>query len=151
MRINILLICVLSGLLLTGACTSAGKGKKKSPKPPAWTLNVPTDNTYIYAVGISGRTMYPTHAIKYATENARRELADMIKTRIVSFVQTKEQGRREDVSMETVSLTEEDLQGSEKVSHWVDTAGKTGVAPGTTYVLMRLERKKYEALLRKYR
>ncbi len=148
-KVTVLLCCIL--ILYAGSGCTSKNGAVKTKKVPAWVRTVPTDDDYIYAVGISGRTMYPTHAIKYATENARRELADMVKTKIVSFVQTVDQGRREDFSMESVSLTDEDLQGSEKVGHWVDTQGRTGVSPGTTYVLMRLDRKKYEELLSKYK
>ena len=100
-NLTLLMCCVLVLLISTGCGTKKGAAVKKG-KVPAWAKTVPTDDEYIYAVGISGRTMYPTHAIKYATENARRELADMVKTKIVSFVQTIDQGRRENFSMESV-------------------------------------------------
>lgn len=141
-----------SVLLCVPGCFSKPSVKQEvTIKAPKWVLTIPTDTEYVYSIGISGRTLYPTHAIKYATENARQELGNMISTKIVAQIRTHDQGRREDISIDSISVTDADLQGSQVVERWVDQKGISGVSPGTTYVLMRVERSVYEGLLRKYR
>ena len=140
--------------LIIGGCVSVNIStgpKRNKHKVPSWVKHIPEDSKYVYAVGISGRTMYPSHAIKYATENARKELASMISTKVVSMIQSEDSSRREDFSMESIAVTDEDLQGSQFSEKWIDAEGLTGVSPGTTYVLIRIERSAYEELLRKYR
>jgi len=55
-----------------------------------------------------------------------------------------------EITVESIELTDEDLQETEVAARWVDVNGISGVAPGTTYVLVRLPRRTYERLLRKY-
>ena len=142
------LLCVFVVYTLAGC---SGSQAPSGGKIPPWVLHTPSDSKYIYAVGISGRTFHPTDAIKYAKENARKEMAGMIRTRIVSMTKTRDSGRRESISIESVAVTDEDLQGSEVVKRWMDKEGASGVAPGTTYVLIRLTRSKYEELINKYK
>jgi len=130
---------------------SAGCGGAKNGAVPDWVRGTPSSPDYIYAVGISGKTFYPTDAITYATDNARRELASMIRTRIISMTETRDSSRNDDISIESIAVTDEDLQGSKVRKRWIDTDGVTGVAPGTTYVLISIKREKFEQLIKKYR
>ena len=135
-------------------CISAGCGSgpkvKHSSSIPEWVMNTPNNPTYIYSVGISGRTFYPTDAIKYATENARREMAGMVRTKVLSMTKTHDSTRSDSISIESIAVTDEDLQGSEVKHRWIDKKGASGVAPGTTYVLIQIERSKFEQLIKKY-
>ncbi|MFH1707336.1 MAG: LPP20 family lipoprotein [Planctomycetota bacterium] len=153
MRIHPVLAAALAAVLLT-ACIPGIKKKEAAPKAekyPAWVNQIPKDDQFVYAVGYSGRTMNPTDSMKYARENARKEMASMIKTSIVSVIETQDFQRHEDVSMESISVTDEDLQGSEVIEQWVDRTGVSGGNPGTTYVLLRLDRATFNRLLGQYR
>jgi hypothetical protein len=153
MRVTAPLTAALCAALLSACIPGLKEKEKPAPKAeraPAWVNQVPRDDQYVYAVGYSGRTMNPTDAMKYAKENARKEMASMIKTSIVSVIQTQDSQRREDVSMESISVTDEDLQGSEVVEQWIDRNGVSGANPGTTYVLLRLDRATFNRLLGQY-
>jgi hypothetical protein len=150
---QIVCFSMLIMILCAGAGCIPGAAEKKDDrnKVPKWVRKVPVDEKWVYSIGYSGKTMFPTHAMKYATENARRELANMISTKVVSMIETEDSSRNEDISIESIAVTDEDLQGSQVVSHWVDEQGRTGVSPGTTYVLIRIKMSDYRNLLNKYR
>lgn len=150
MKYTYVLIAAAASLLVFSGCGS-GPSVSASGKIPPWVEKTPSDGEYIYSVGISGKTFYPTDAITYATENARREIASMIRTRIVSMTETHDSTRRDDISIESIAVTDEDLQGTEVTRRWIDRNGISGVAAGTTYVLLRMERSQFEQLVQKYR
>ena len=147
---SLLVMACIFTLCIQAGCGSSGPKAGSSGSIPDWVMNTPTNSAYIYSVGISGRTFYPTDAIKYATENARREMAGMVRTKVLSMTKTHDSTRRDDISIDSIAVTDEDLQGSEVKARWIDKKGASGVAPGTTYVLLQIERGKFEQLIKKY-
>ena len=150
MKYSLLFIALSVWILCFSAGCGSGPSAAQKGDIPSWVMNTPADSAYIYSVGISGRTFHPTDAIKYATENARREMAGMVRTKVISLTQTRDSSRKDDISIESIAVTDEDLRGSEVKARWIDKKGESGVAPGTTYVLIQMERSKFDKLIKKY-
>ncbi|MFC1582254.1 hypothetical protein ACFL4W_01825 [Planctomycetota bacterium] len=147
-----MLIPVLVIASLLAGCSGGGNvAPVKKKEAPAWTTKLPDNEKYVFSVGVCGRTLYPTDAIKYATEHAIEQMAARIRTKVMSITETSDTLRTSDISIDSLAVTDEFLQGIEKEGHWIDKGGITGVSPGTTYVLMRMERRIYSQLLARYR
>ncbi len=129
----------------------------KQEEPPAWVKELPKDDAFLQAVGISGPTYYAEDAKKYAAENARAELARVlgVEVKSIMYMWQREHGVQDvETRVETMSLSfsDEVLHGSEIVAYWVDRCGTVsrGVK-GTTYAWARMPKdmSKIKALAQK--
>ena len=127
-------------------------GCKTSPKPktsdiPSWLNAIPDDPQYFYAVGISGQTRKVTDAWNQAIQRARAELGKTIITHVSShdLVITSNRGEYSKQLLEVLSDTE--LNFTEVIERWFDPIGSYG-PPNHYYVLVRLEKKRAEMILK---
>ena len=135
---------ILVLLLSTSSCRSA-------PEPaPGWLESIPQDKDHYYAVGISGPTPRISNAWDQAVKRARAELGRMI----ISHV------RSDDISISTLSgqyvreivsiLSDAELNYTEVTERWVDRSGVYG-PPDHFYVLIRIEKRRAESVLKRVR
>ena len=138
-------VFILCLTLLTASCVTAPEPEKKSA--PEWVNSVPLDEKYFYAVGISGPTRNIKDAWNQAIQRARAELGKTIITHITShdLIISTTDGEYSSQLIEALSDTE--LNFTEVIERWYDRNGIYGL-PEFYYVLVRLERKRAEMLLR---
>ncbi len=132
--------------LITISCVTTPEPEKKSA--PKWVNSVPLDEKYFYAVGISGPTRNIKDAWNQAIQRARAELGKTIITHITShdLIISTTDGEYSSQLIEALSDTE--LNFTEVIERWYDRNGIYGL-PEFYYVLVRLERKRAEMLLRR--
>ncbi|MCP4370605.1 MAG: hypothetical protein GY797_21210 [Deltaproteobacteria bacterium] len=138
-------IFILGLSIITIGCISTPEPEKKSA--PQWVNSVPHDETYFYAVGISGPTRNIKDAWNQAIQRARAELGKTIITHITShdLIITTTDGEYSSQLIEALSDTE--LNFTEVIERWYDRNGTYGL-PNYYYVLVRLEKKRAERLLK---
>ena len=138
-------IVILCLSLITAGCITTPEPEKKSA--PQWVNSIPYDEKYFYAVGISGPTRNIKDAWNQAIIRARAELGKTIITHITShdLIITTTRGEYSSQLIEALSDTE--LNFTEVIERWFDRNGSYGL-PGYYYVLVRLEKKRAEMLLR---
>jgi len=131
--------------LITTSCINTPEPEKKSA--PQWVNSVPHDEKYFYAVGISGPTRNIKDAWNQAIQRARAELGKTIITHITShdLIISTTDGEYSSQLIEALSDTE--LNFTEVIERWYDRNGIYGL-PNFYYVLVRLEKKRAEMLLR---
>ena len=127
-------------VILFLAC--AAKQNAINATPPAWIMNIPLEDSKIYAVGSCGRTFVPEDAWKNAANDARGELATNLQARVQgAFLLVKRSGGGGFVDQAyivdaTAVATDTVMEESQIVSIWFD---ENGVVPGgnqgTTYAL----------------
>lgn len=143
---------IVWGLLFTLFIVSAF-GCKTTPDAnpvqiPEWLTTTPHDDRYFYAVGVSGQTRSIKDAWNQATQRARAELGKTIITRIASkdlVISTNQSDYSRQV-IEAMSDTE--LHFTEVIGRWNDQVGEYG-PPKHYYVLVRMEKKQAEKLLKR--
>ncbi len=138
-------IFILCISIITTSCITAPEPENKNA--PQWVNSVPHDETYFYAVGISGPTRNIKDAWNQAIQRARAELGKTIITHITShdLIITTTDGEYSSQLIEALSDTE--LNFTEVIERWYDRNGIYGL-PDFYYVLVRLEKKRAEILLR---
>ncbi|MDY6790280.1 MAG: LPP20 family lipoprotein [Thermodesulfobacteriota bacterium] len=143
--LTFLVLLTLSLSLLSDGCISTPKPEKKSA--PQWLNSVPLDEKYFYAVGISGPTRNIKDAWNQAIMRARAELGKTIITHITSqdYIISTTGGEYSSQLIEALSDTE--LNFTEVIERWYDQNGIYGL-PDFYYVLVRLEKKRAEQLLK---
>jgi hypothetical protein len=121
--------------LITVGCITTPEPEKKSA--PQWVNSVTLDEKYFYAVGISGPTRNIKDAWNQAIMRARAELGKTIITHITShdLIISTTRGEYSAQLIEAV------------IERWFDRNGSYGLS-GYYYVLVRLEKKRAEMLLR---
>ncbi|MBT8359281.1 MAG: LPP20 family lipoprotein [Desulfobacterales bacterium] len=131
--------------LLPVSCVNTPEPDKKSA--PEWVNSVPLDEKYFYAVGISGPTRNIKDAWNQAIQRARAELGKTIITHITSqdLIISTTDGEYSSQLIQALSDTE--LNFTEVIERWYDRSGIYGL-PEFYYVLVRLERKRAEMLLK---
>jgi hypothetical protein len=114
---------------------------------PEWLFSTPVDDTYFYAVGISGRTRIVKDAWNQAANRARAELGRTIISHVTSkdLIVSTSQGQYSRQLIDILSDTE--LNYTELIKRWFDQCGSYG-PPNHYYVLVRMERKSAAAVLR---
>ena len=133
---------ILALVIVISGCGSA-------PEPaPGWLDSIPQDNDHYYAVGISGPTPRVSNAWDQAIKRARAELGRMM----ISHV------RSDDISVTTSSgqyvkeivriLSDTELNYTEVIERWVDRSGVYGPRDHF-YVLIRIEKRRAESVLRR--
>jgi len=143
---------IIWGLLFTLLIVSAS-GCKTTPaanpvQVPEWLTTTPYDDHYFYAVGVSGQTRSIKDAWNQATQRARAELGKTIITQVASkdlVISTNESDYSRQV-IEAMSDTE--LHFTEIIGRWNDQIGEYG-PPNHYYVLVRMEKKQAEKLLKR--
>jgi len=143
---------IVWGLLFTLLIVSTF-GCKTTPatnpvQVPEWVTTTPYDDRYFYAVGISGQTRSIKDAWNQAAQRARAELGKTIITQIASkdlVISTNESDYSRQV-IEAMSDTE--LHFTEIIGRWNDQVGEYG-PPNHYYVLVRMEKKQAEKLLKR--
>jgi hypothetical protein len=143
---------IVWGLLFTLLIVSAF-GCKTTPatnpvQAPEWVTTTPYDDRYFYAVGISGQTRSIKDAWNQAAQRARAELGKTIITQVASkdlVISTNESDYSRQV-IEAMSDTE--LHFTEIIGRWNDQVGEYG-PPNHYYVLVRMEKKQAEKLLKR--
>ena len=135
----VLLLFLFAGCASTPTC-------EKQPVPE-WLFSMPVDDTYFYAVGISGRTRVVKDAWNQAANRARAELGRTIVSRVTSkdLVVSTSRGEYSRQLIDILSDTE--LNYTEIIKRWFDQCGSYG-PPNHYYVLVRMEKKSAAAVLR---
>lgn len=130
-----------------------GMGCKSGPEPvvepiPEWLNSIPTDETHYYALGVSGPTPRIADAWDQAIRRARAELGRVLISHITSrdtIISTSSgQYVREIVKI----LSDSELNYTEVIQRWADRSGIYGPLEHF-YVLVRIERKTAESVLRR--
>jgi hypothetical protein len=145
---------IVWGILFALMIVSAS-GCKTSPDTnpvpvPEWLTTTPYDDHYFYAVGVSGQTRSIKDAWNQAAQRARAELGKTIITQVASkdlVISTNESDYSRQV-IEAMSDTE--LHFTEIIGRWNDKVGEYG-PPNHYYVLVRMEKKQAEKLLKRIR
>jgi hypothetical protein len=113
---------------------------------PGWVDHLPSQDGFVYAVGVSGPTFYPDDGLRYAAEKGRAQLAFDIASHVTAAslsVETTGGGTMADsasVVDATHDYTDAIVRFSEVLSTWVDKIGDYSGVPGTTYALVRIKK-----------
>jgi len=158
MKLKIFVILFLCLSLITAGCATTPEPEKISA--PQWVNSVTLDEKYFYAVGISGPTRNIKDAWNQAIMRARAELGKTIITHITShdlIISTTRGETSHDLIISTTrgeysaqlieALSDTELNFTEVIERWYDRNGIYGL-PDFYYVLVRLEKKRAEMLLR---
>jgi len=144
-KITFFVVFILSLSLITAGCIATPEPEKKSA--PQWINSVTLDEKYFYAVGISGPTRNIKDAWNQAIMRARAELGKTIITHITSHDLIISTTRGEYSAQLIEALSDTELNFTEVIERWYDRNGIYGL-PDFYYVLVRLEKKRAEMLLR---
>lgn len=133
------------------ALLMAASGCGSTPEPaPGWLDSIPQDKNYYYAVGISGPTPRISNAWDQAIKRARAELGRMIVSHVrsddISVTTSSGQYVKEIVSI----LSDAELNYTEVIERWVDRSGVYGPR-NHFYVLIRIEKRRAESVLKRVR
>ncbi len=137
--------CSLLVLLLIGGCASTPKCK--SQDVPKWLTSTPHDDTYFYALGISGRTRNVNDAWIQAGNRGRAELGRIIFSHVSSQDMIISTTRGQYTSQLIDILSDTELNYTEIIERWYDQCGDYG-QPNYYYVLLRMSRKTAATVLR---
>lgn len=139
-------LCILTLLLAGMGCRS---GPKLVVEPvPGWLKSIPTDEKYYYAIGISGPTRRATDTWDQAIKRARAELGRLIVSHITSHNTIISTTHGEYVRELVEILSDTELNYTEVIGRWVDRSGVYGAADHY-YVLVRMEKRRAESVLRR--
>lgn len=133
------------------ALLMAASGCGSTPEPaPGWLDSIPQDKNYYHAVGISGPTPRISNAWDQAIKRARAELGRMIVSHVrsddISVTTSSGQYVKEIVSI----LSDAELNYTEVIERWVDRSGVYGPR-NHFYVLIRIEKRRAESVLKRVR
>ncbi len=143
--LTFLIVFILCLLLIPVGCITTPEPEKESA--PQWVNSAPLDENYFYAVGISGPTRNIKDAWNQAIMRARAELGKIIITHITSHDLLISTTRGEYSAQLIEALSDTELNFTEVIERWYDRNGIYGL-PDFYYVLVRLEKKRAEILLR---
>ena len=134
------------GLLLTflGSCTMFG--------PPRWVDDFPSsDAQFIYGVGSAGVTFdrNPSKSKQYAIDRAMQDLSFQIKTEVLAVSELRDTARSSTLKVDSINLTESDLEGVEIVEVWIDRKGEVGKVD-RTWVLVRMPHAQVQKILSRF-
>ena len=137
--------CYMTVLLL--ACGCASTPKCESGKVPGWLSSTPHDDTYFYAVGISGQTRKVNDAWTQAGNRGRAELGRIIFSHVSSQDTVINTSRGQYSSQLIDILSDTELNYTEIIERWYDSCGDYG-PPHYYYILVRMNKKTAAAVLR---
>ena len=138
-------VFILSLSFITVGCKTTPEPEKKSA--PHWENSAPHDEKYFYAVGISGPTRNIKDAWNQAIMRARAELGKTIIIHITSHDLNISTTRGEYSAQLIEALSDTELNFTEVIERWYDRDGIYGL-PDFYYVLVRMEKKRAEILLK---
>jgi len=136
--------CVLLLVCLLGCASTQ---KCESQDVPSWLISTPYDDTYFYAVGISGRTRNVHDAWVQAGNRGRAELGRAIVSHVSSQDTIISTSRGQYSSQLIDILSDTELNYTEIIERWYDPCGDYG-PPHYYYVLIRMSKKTAAAVLR---
>ena len=136
-------------LLIVGLVflSCAGQPQSKPSRIPDWVSSTPKNDRYFYAVGISGQTRHVKDAWNQAVQRARAELGKTIITHVTSQDLVITTTRSEYSQQIVQALSDTELSFTEVQERWHDQDGIYG-PPNHFYVLVRMEKKQAEKILR---
>lgn len=142
--LNLLRFSILTLFLIATGCQSG-------PPPvagtcPEWVKSNPQDETYFYAVGISGPTPRVADAWAQAIERARAELGRTVISHITSKGKIISSSSGEYIEEIVRILSDTELNYTEVIERWPDRSGVYG-PPDHFYVLVRMEKRRAESVL----
>ena len=139
-------IILILTLLLTGMGCKSGP-ERAAETVPGWVESIPKDKSYYYAIGISGPTPKITDAWDQAIRRARAELGRVIISHVSSQDSIISTSSGEYVRQIIETLSDTELSYTEVIERWADRSGIYG-PPEHYYVMVRIERKRAESVLR---
>jgi hypothetical protein len=113
--------------------------------PPEWVFRLPSESGKIFAVGLSGPTYFVEDGLKYACDDARKELAKSVSSQIQNMIIVVEESNSSSTEEASVllvnsAITDIVLKNSQIMAVWID---KKGYGPGSSknyvYALGRME------------
>ena len=114
--------------------------------PPGWLGSIPSDETYYYAIGVSGPTPRVSDAWDQAIQRARAELGRMIISQVSSRGTIISSSSGEYVKEIVKILSDTELNYTEVIGRWADRSGAYGPSEHF-YVLVRMEKGRAGAVL----
>ena len=142
-------ICQFAGcmilVLLTIGCASTQKCESR--EAPGWLTSTPHDDTYFYAVGISGPTRNVNDAWIQAGNRGRAELGRIIFSHVSSQDTVVNTSRGQYSSQLIDILSDTELNYTEIIERWYDSCGDYG-PPHYYYIMVRMNKKTAAAVLR---
>ena len=141
-----ILFAFLSISLVFG-CAYNPEPKPKPVNIPEWLSSTPRDNQFFYAVGISGQTRKVKDAWNQAIYRARAELGQTVVTHVRSHNLVVSSNESEYSQQLIEALSDTELNFTEVIERWYDREGDYGPS-NYYYVLVRLERKRAEMILK---
>jgi len=137
--------CFLLVIFFISGCASTPKCK--SQDVPKWLTSTPHDDTYFYAIGISGRTRNVNDAWIQAGNRGRAELGRIIFSHVSSQDTIISTSRGQYTSQLIDILSDTELNYTEIIERWFDQCGDYGQA-NYYYVLLRMSKKTAATVLR---
>jgi len=127
-------------------------GCQSGPEPvvetaPGWLESIPKDESHYYAIGVSGPTPRVSDAWDQAIRRARAELGRLIISHISSKGTIISSSSGEYVREIVKILSDTELNYTEVIERWADRSGVYG-PPGHFYVLVRMEKRTAESVLK---
>jgi hypothetical protein len=127
-------------------------GCQSGPEPvvetvPGWLESIPKDESHYYAIGVSGPTPRISDAWDQAIRRARAELGRLIISHISSRGTIISSSSGEYVREIVKILSDTELNYTEVIERWADRSGFYG-PPGHFYVLVRMEKRTAESVLK---
>ncbi|MGA7160906.1 MAG: LPP20 family lipoprotein [Bacteroidota bacterium] len=148
---SVLRLSIVLAFFVVG-CSTSFEGEN-DPEVPAWLQKLPREEGKIFAIGISGPTRYLDDGRRYASDDARKELAKSFSSRVRDIMlqydhdNASQQSEASSVSV-TSSITDFVVANSQIVSMWIDKSGVLPKSePGTIYALASIEANKSQQLL----
>lgn len=134
-------VSILVFALLSSAC-GAPVAVHEAVSIPTWVERTPSARGKLYAVGMVGRTYFPEDGRRNAAEEARKELARTLSSRVESLLLQIERSRgsgflaEAEIVSATTGATELVVDASQILEYWVDSRGLIlGGQQGATYAL----------------
>ena len=137
--------CCILVILLAFGCASTPTCDSK--EVPDWLTSTHHDDTYFYAVGISGQTRNINDAWIQAGNRGRAEIGRIIFSHVSSQDMIVNTSRGQYSSQLIDILSDTELNYTEIIERWYDPCGDNG-PPHYYYVLVRMNKKTAAAVLK---
>ena len=135
--------CIIMCLFAFGCASTQSCDSREVP---AWLTSTLHDDTYFYAIGISGQTRNVNDAWIQAGNRGRAELGRIIFSHVSSQDTIVNTTRGQYSSQLIDILSDTKLNYTEVIERWYDPCGDYG-PPRYYYVLVRMDKKTASAVL----
>ncbi len=146
--LRIFILSTILFIFLVSGCEISPEPKSKSVNIPEWLNSTPHDNQFFYAIGLSGQTRKVKDAWNQAIYRARAELGQTVVTHVRSHNLVVSSNENEYSQQLIEALSDTELNFTEVIERWYDREGDYGPS-NYYYVLVRLEKKRAEMILKK--